>query len=236
MSHAQVFIGYGYNDRDSWVERYVVPLVTAFGCTVVHGRAVFGGALPSEITQQIHSSHAMIGFTTRRDLAGHDAGGEKFTTHDWVVQELITALTHTPPIPFVEVREEGVVPPGGMIDAANFQRIDYREADRAGCLVKIAQALERFRVVSVRLGPDTLIDQIEPHLEDPSFVCSYQIFRGAAELQPQRVPVLSMQGSLCVDLRGISRNDSVRIIVSAGGRVWRSRYESVDTVDITLRG
>jgi hypothetical protein len=236
MGHTRVFIGYGYHDRDLWVEKYVVPFVTAFGCTPVDGREVFGAALSSEVTQQIHSCHAMIGFTTRRDPAGHDAAGnEKFTTHDWVVQELITALTHTPPIPFVEIREQGVVSPGGMIEAANFQRIDYIEADRAGCLVKIAQALQRFRVVRVRL-PDTLVDQIEPLLEDPSFLCRCQIFRGAAELQPQPFPVLSVQGALCVDLRGIREGDLVKILISAGGRVWRSAYESVDTVDIRLKG
>lgn len=60
----RVFIGYGYNARDLWVEKYVIPLVTAFGCTVVHGRAVFGGALPSEITGLIRSCDAMFGFTT----------------------------------------------------------------------------------------------------------------------------------------------------------------------------
>lgn len=179
----------------------------------------------------------MIGFTTRRDPAGHDpAGNEKFTTHDWVVQELITALTHTPPVPFVEVREQGVVSPGGMIEAANFQRIDYEEADRASCLVAIARALERFRVVRVRLGPDTLIDQIEPLLGDPSLQCRCQIFRGAAELQPQPIFGRSIRGALCVDLRGIREGDLVKILISAGGRVRRSAYESVDTVDVRLKG
>jgi hypothetical protein len=110
MGHTRVFIGYGYHDRDLWVEKYVVPFVTAFGCTPVDGREVFGAALSSEVTQQIHSCHAMIGFTTRRDPAGH------------------------------------------------------------------------------------------------------------------------------VDLRGIREGDLVKILISAGGRVWRSAYESVDTVDIRLKG
>jgi hypothetical protein len=119
----RVFIGYGYNDRDKWVETYVVPLVKAFGCEVAHGKTVFGGALADEVFKLIRSSDAMIGFTTRREPAEHNL----FSTHPWVVQELTAAHAQDPPIPFVEVREEGVVSPGGAIETANAQRIDYRE-------------------------------------------------------------------------------------------------------------
>ena len=71
------------------------------------GRTVFGGALPNEVFKLIRSSDAMIGFTTRRDPVGQD----QFTTHPWVVQELTAAQTQDPPIPFVEVREQGVIFP-----------------------------------------------------------------------------------------------------------------------------
>jgi hypothetical protein len=40
----RIFIGYGYNERDKWVEDYAVPLVKAFECEVVHGKAVYGGS------------------------------------------------------------------------------------------------------------------------------------------------------------------------------------------------
>jgi hypothetical protein len=63
----RVFIGYGYNDRDKWIETYVFPLAEAFGCKVVHGKMAYGGALPPEVTDLIRGSDAMIGFTTRRD-------------------------------------------------------------------------------------------------------------------------------------------------------------------------
>ena len=41
----RIFVGYGYNERDKWVEGYVLPLLVAFACEVVHGKAVYGGAL-----------------------------------------------------------------------------------------------------------------------------------------------------------------------------------------------
>jgi hypothetical protein len=221
--------------------KYAIPLVSAFGCTPIHGKAVFGGALPSEIVKLIHSSDAMIGFTTRRDHAGHDScNREQFTTHPWVVHELTVAVSQNPPIPFVEVRELGVISPGGIVEAANTQRIDYREEERADCLLGSANALEWFRsqtrVIAVRLGPDPVVDEIETLLEDPSFLCRCQILRGATELPPQPIPVLPIKGGLFVHLKGILEEDLVRITLSARGRTWRSSYESVDTVDIRLRG
>src|SRR2546425_7914723 len=63
----RIFVGYGYNERDKWIEDYVIPLVIAFGCEVVHGKAVYGGALPDEGMKAIRTSDAVIGFTTRRE-------------------------------------------------------------------------------------------------------------------------------------------------------------------------
>ena len=155
----RVFIGYGYNARDQWIETYVIPLVRAFGCKVEHGKAVYGGPLSDEILKLIRASDALIGFTTRREPDRQNPSA----THPWVVQELTAAMSQVPPIPCVEVREEGVVP-GGMIAASGNQRIDYREADRAACLLNIALALERFRkqtgVTTVRLGPQSVVEQI----------------------------------------------------------------------------
>jgi hypothetical protein len=119
-------------------------------------------------SKSIRTSDAMIGFTTRRDAVPPD----QWTTHDWVVQELVAAHSQEPRIPFVEVHEQGVRSPGGILEAVDAQRIDYREADRAACLREIALALKRFReqisVTTVRLGPIAVVDQISPLLDDAS--------------------------------------------------------------------
>jgi len=232
----RVFIGYGYNPRDKWVEDYVVPLVQAFGAEVAHGKAVFGGALPDEILKAIRSSDAMIGFTTRRE----PAGPEQFSTHSWVVQELVTAYTQTPQIPWVEVREQGVISPGGILEAADAQRIEYQETDRAKCLVEIAKALQRFRagtsVITVRLGPAQAVEQISPFLDDPSLVSKCRILRNGIESESRVIPVFPMRGGLFLQLRGIAERELVGVTISAGGRTWRSAYEALDTVDMPLRG
>jgi hypothetical protein len=231
----RIFVGYGYNERDRWIEDYVVPMVVAFGCEVVHGKSVYGGALPDEVMKAIRTSDAVIGFTTRRESV---APGQ-YRTHDWVAQELLTAHAQDPRIPWVETREQGVISPGGILDSADTQRIDYREEDRAGCLVKLAQALRRFHdsanVTMIRLGPTLAVEQIGPLLDDPSFACTCQTLRGAVQLAPWRTPVFPIRGGLFVQLRGVARGELVRIAISVRGRTWRSDYESVDTVDVRVK-
>jgi hypothetical protein len=213
----RVFIGYGYNNRDKWVEQHVFPLVIAFGCEIAHGKLAYGGALPEEIVKTIRSSDAMIGFTTRREPSREGL----FRTHPWVVQELLMA--HAENLPWVEVREEGVEPPGGILESAGTQRIDYREADRADCLVKIAQALSRFReqtsIITVRLGPATTVDHISTLLNDGTFACTCETLRGTRESAPRSIPVRPIKGGLFVQLRGIAPEEFVRITIAARGRV-----------------
>lgn len=231
----RIFVAYGYNERDRWIEDYVIPVVIAFGCEVVHGKAVYGGVLPDEIIKAIRTSDALIGFTTRRE----EMAPGQYRTHDWVVQELLTAHTQDPRIPWVEVREDGVISPGGILDSADAQRIDYQPDDRAACLVKLAQALRRFqevaKVTMIRLGPTTVVEQISPLLDDPNFACTCQTLRGAVQLPPRRTPVFPIKGGLFVQLRGVASGELVRITISVGGRTWRSDYEAVDTVDVVVK-
>jgi hypothetical protein len=234
----RVFIGYGYNDRDKWIEQYVFPLAVAFGCEVVHGKVVYGGPLPGEIVKLIRTCDAMIGFTTRREEIAPGSG--QYRTHDWVVQELVTANAQTDPeIPWVEVRQEGVVSPGGILEGANAQRIDYVEAELAACLVKVAQALgelrDRTSVTTVRLGPATMVEEISELLEDATFSCTCQILHGTNISKPMPIRVYPIRGALFVQLHSLERGAMVRLTITAGTRVWRSSYESVDTVDIQLK-
>jgi hypothetical protein len=173
--------------------------------------------------------------STRREAI---APGQ-YRTHDWVIQEIMTAHAQDPPIPWMEVREQGVISPGGILELAGAQRIDYREEDRPGCLVKIAQALSRFRdlttVTMIRLGPSSAVEQIGNLLDDGSFICQCQALRGAVQLLPRRTAVFPIKGGLFVQLRGVGKGELVRLTISARGRTWRSDYESVDTVDVQVR-
>jgi hypothetical protein len=64
----QIFVAYGYNDRDRWIEKQVFPLVEAFNSRVIHGKDIRGQALSKEIQGRIQRSHALVAFVTRRDV------------------------------------------------------------------------------------------------------------------------------------------------------------------------
>ena len=87
----RLFVGYGYNLRDQWVEDLVFPLVNALGCEVVQGKVMYGDNLASEIRDAVLSCDALIGFTTRREQIG-----DRWTTHRWVIEELAVAFSQMP--------------------------------------------------------------------------------------------------------------------------------------------
>ena len=62
----KIFVGYGYNDRDKWIEKMVFPIIKAFGSEVESGETIYDGAIPDGVRNKIRRSDALIGFTTRR--------------------------------------------------------------------------------------------------------------------------------------------------------------------------
>jgi hypothetical protein len=98
----RLFIGYGYNPRDKWIEELVFPLADAMDCQVVHGKVTYGDSLAPEVRSLLLGCDAMIGFLTRREQVG-----DVWSTHRWVIEELASAFGK---ISVVEVREEGVDP------------------------------------------------------------------------------------------------------------------------------
>jgi hypothetical protein len=72
-------------------------------------------------------------------------------------------------------------------------------------------------------------------LQDVSFHCTCETLRGGRPFPARPIPVFPIRGALLVQLRGIARDELVRISVFARGRVWRSSYDSVDTVDVQLK-
>lgn len=84
----RIFLGYGYNERDSWIDRLVFPLIHALGCEPVHAKVAYGGTLTDKVLEALSSSHAMVGFLIHRDPAGDN----KWTTHTWVVQRTASGV------------------------------------------------------------------------------------------------------------------------------------------------
>jgi len=104
----KVFVGYGYNVRDGWIEDRVFPILRCVGFTVVHGKDMHGNQLQPEVERRIAQSDAAIGFFTIRE--GSAEG--QFNSHIWVRDEMLYAMGKEKPI--IPVKESGVILEEGL--------------------------------------------------------------------------------------------------------------------------
>lgn len=225
----KVFVGYGYNPRDEWVERLVLPLLRACGAEPVTGEEAYGGPIPPAVRRAIDQCDAIIGFTTRRDPGPNGL----WTTHRWVTDELAYPGDR---IPVLEVREEGVDPQAGS--RSDLQCILYQEAKRDECLVKVARAVARWRdqlnSVLVQLKPQEFVDRLGPLVHDPRTRCTLAVMDEDMRSHEQQAQILPIKGGLFVRPTRLPRGALIQIKVEAGGKWWYSSYESVDTLSVFL--
>jgi hypothetical protein len=164
----RVFVGYGYNDRDKWIEEKVLPILRCAGFTVLHGRKCSGKELPAEVRGRLDESDAAIGFFTIRPRQGK----ADFTSHLWVRDEILYAIGRDKPI--VLIREKGVRLPDGLV--GNRQFIHLNQDDRLGCVAEMLQALALRNIRRVKLEPESevLNQRIWKWRNDRQFTVRYR--------------------------------------------------------------
>jgi hypothetical protein len=143
----RVFVGYGYNNRDQWIEEQVFPVLECMGFTVVHGKDMHGKELAPEVKFRIDQSDAAVGFFTIRAQQGQ----ADFNSHIWVRDEIVYALAKDKLI--IPIKEDGVRVPDGLV--GDRQYIPLHRDDRLGCVAELARALGRHNIRRIRLEPET---------------------------------------------------------------------------------
>jgi hypothetical protein len=221
----RVFVAFGYNPRDRWIEEVMQPIIEAFGSEFVHGGGLAGQPITESVRALINSSDGLLAFATRR----YPMKDGDVDTHRWVTDELAHAIGQGKQV--VEIREQGVTQDGL---AGDRQRITYREEDRLSCVVEVIKTLGRWHRRSTRrfqLVPDSLI---RPHLSKPYFRCSYRVLEGAAESATRNVPVQKIQGGLFITASGLSPNSLVQVELVTDQNVLCSDYTGIDSVTVPL--
>ncbi|MGD9367640.1 MAG: hypothetical protein PVH87_18210 [Desulfobacteraceae bacterium] len=142
----KIFVGFGYNDRDEWIEEQVFPILIGMGFNVVDGKDMHGSTLQSGVKTRIQQSDAVVGFFTIRE----DQGDADFTSHIWVRDEVVHAEALKKPI--IPIREEGVHLPAGLL--GDIQYISLDQKNRLACVVELVKALGRRNIRRLKLDPD----------------------------------------------------------------------------------
>ena len=226
----KIFVAYGYNDRDRWVEDLVFPIIRAFGAEVVTGEDLQGEQITEGVIEKIRNSDALIAFTTRRDQL---ANGQ-WITHRWVTDEISQAISFK--LPVAEVREQGVDHQGGI--AGDRQRIEYQQSEREKCLVELVKTIGNWcRGVSMKLQllPSEFVDCIRPFLKQPGLHCAYTLLEGSRMSEEVATKIVPIKGGLFINTKGIPSQALIQVRIEAGGMSWTSDFESVDSLNINLK-
>jgi|SRR5580692_7492854 hypothetical protein len=164
----RIFVGFGYNDRDRWIEDQVFPILRGMGFNVVDGKDMHGQILQPVVQSRIEQSDAAIGFFTLRE----GQGDAEFNSHMWVKDEMVHANAKGKPI--IPVREDGTNVPDGLL--GNRQYIQLRQNDRLACVVELVGALGRRNIRRLKLDPegDELRRSLQQWRRTTGFIVQYR--------------------------------------------------------------
>lgn len=226
----KVFVGFGYNDRDHWIEEQVFPILRGMGFTVVDGKDMHGEILQPEVQSRIEQSDAAIGFFTIREGQGE----ADFNSHMWVRDEMVHANAKGKPI--FPVKEEGGKVPDGLL--GNRQYILLRQNDRLACVVELVGALGRRNIRRLKLDPDG--DQLRRNLQQwrrtPGFVIQYRTQDEAGLESPYRPGRLELvdQG-FYLNVSDVPKRAYVEVEgVLNGATQFSSGWVSADAVQVKV--
>jgi hypothetical protein len=182
----KVFVGFGYNDRDQWIEEQVFPILRGMGFTVVDGKDMHGEILQPEVQSRIEQSDVAIGFFTIREGQGE----ADFNSHIWVRDEMVHANAKGKPL--IPVKEQGAKVPDGLL--GNRQYIPLRQDDRLACVVELVSALGQRNIRRLKLDPDG--DELRRSLQQwrrtAGFVIQYRTQNEAGLESPYRLGRLEL--------------------------------------------
>jgi hypothetical protein len=226
----RIFVGYGYNARDAWIEKDVFPILACAGFTVIDGKGLQGLQLSPEVTARLDQSDAAIGFFTIRD----GQGDADFTSHIWVRDEVVHARAKGKPI--IPIKESGVKVPDGLL--GNVQYIPLDQADRLGCVAELMTVLGHRNMRRVRLDPssEALRQNIWTQRNAPGFRIRYrtQSVEGIeSEFRDGRLELVN-QG-FYLNVVDVPRRALVDVEGYANGAVlFTSGWASADAVQVNV--
>jgi hypothetical protein len=227
----RVFVGFGYNARDEWIERQVYPVLRGMGFTVVDGKGFHGMVLQPAVQDRIEQSDAAVGFFTVRDGQGE----ADFTSHIWVRDEMVHANAIKKPI--IPVMEENVKVPDGLL--GNRHYITLRQNDRLACVTELVEALGLRNIRRLKLdAPDQLRQDLHRWRRSRDFEIRYRTRESAtgleSEYRPGRLEELEF-GFFYVNVAGVPKGFLVEVEgLLAGDTKFSSAWSSAEAVTVQI--
>jgi hypothetical protein len=223
----KVFVGFGYNDRDKWIEEQVIPILRAMGFIVVDGKDMHGRILQPEVKSRIEQCDAAIGFFTIREGQGE----ADFNSHIWVRDEMLHALAKEKPI--IPIQEERVRVPAGLL--GNRQYIPLRQDDRLACVVELVRALgeRNIRRLKLESDDDQLIQTLWRRRKD--FVIQYRTQAAGIESPYRPGRLEKVNQGLYLDVSEVPENAFLEVQgILGGAEQFNSGWVSADAIHVKI--
>jgi hypothetical protein len=226
----RVFVGFGYNARDHWIETQVFPILKSLGFTVVDGKGLHGQELQEGVKSRIDQSDAIIGFFTIRD----GQGDADFNSHLWVRDETVYAAAKSKLI--LPVLEQGVRVPRGLL--GDRQHIPLRPDDRLACVVELVEALDQHQIRRLKLvpGDDVLGRKLHQWRRAPSFRIRYRTRDDQGIESPHRDGRLELvEQGFYLNVADLSHRALVEVEGLLGDEVqFSSGWVSADAIQVEI--
>lgn len=225
----RVFVGYGYNDRDRWIDIQVVPILTCMGFTVVDGHDMHGQVIQEEVKSRIQRSDALIAFFTFRE--GQE--NADYSSHIWVLNEYVYADAMGKPV--IPVKEAGVKVPDGIM--GNRQYIPLNQADKLGCVAELVTALGRRNIRRLKIDPeeDQLRRQIRAWRRTQGFAVRYRTQDEGLESEARLGRLEEFDQGFYLNVADVPRKAYVEVEgILNGAAVFSSGWVSADAVQVRV--
>jgi hypothetical protein len=222
----KVFVSFGYNGRDKWIEEQVIPILRAMGFIVVDGKDRHGRILQPEVKSRIERCDAAIGFFTIRE----GQGDADFNSHIWVRDEMLHALAKEKPI--IPVQEKDVRVPAGLLGDRQYILL---ENDRLACVVKLVKALGERNIRRLKLESDD--DQLMQTLwrRRKDFVIQYRTQANGIESPYRPGRLEKVNQGLYLDVSEVRENAFLEVQgILGGAEQFNSGWVSADAVHVNI--
>jgi len=231
---ARVFVGYGYNLRDHWIEDQVIPILKGLGLQILDGKDMHGEVLQEGVKDRIRQCDAFIGFCTLRE--GHE--NEAFNTHVWVRDEMVYALglreSRPAWLPILEVREEGVHDMAGIV--GDRQYVPLSQNDRLACVAELVTAVSGWYMRKLQLVPDQGREaDIRNVVRNPQFRARYRTRINGVDSAHRQARVERVKGGIYMQALAVPDDALIEIEGVVNGQVvFSSDWESADAVQVRV--
>ena len=222
----KVFLSFAFRDEDRGLVTAVEQLLASYDLVAVTGKRLGGEALTPAVMQRIEECDALVALLTRRDLKTSG----KWTTHDWVRDELNHARTKG--IRAVALVENEVEVGGAY---GEHERIPLDRSNPLDAFLSLSDTIglwkrQEGRRLKIRIMPEELAALAG--FSGGDLKCRYRFLVSGTPTEWREAVQIPEPGGTFLWAGGVQEDFLIQVQLEDGGKKWISpaypQYVSVE--------